>query len=594
MGGKHNITQYRERLDKALDSDDLTNEERLKALVKNQLIYSSRNGLPAYIDDVVDRRTKEVSNFLDMLRSASAGNDEAKRSEAHVDWKLKQDTQEYRVMYREGPKGSPYHTLLVEGYVDGPLDICLCISMESNLYKKWWPQSMFPPFKIVTTECVQKVGISEQISFVRMKVPWPVSAREALVHYFVLEYFQDDIVVVLLTSLSDLENIKMSTHGFNRDGLPDSEAVRVDIVGGFALQKVSKGRSYFRTIVNMDIKVDFVPPAFINFISRQLIGSGFRLYQKEVASVSKGDEDFAKALKDPLYTQIREALYSENTVKEVLEPKELNSDTHVLPAYYAVKNLQAEGRDMDDKVLPNGHAMDFSPETPVIVDKKLNGEIQEIEEEEIAHSRSLEVESKETYTALSNQVVEECCNKKKKEVVISSEVNQALGILEKAISMFRENGHSPETRSLPATVGEKLLNLENNGRELKLAEDNQGRLDGGDCEEAILHESNSFCSNGSRLITPPSEKLANRDTTAPVSLEEDIQNPTEAPQTTVSCSSVDQTIEAAALEKISDGEKTTHAKTNGITENTLTRKKSKKRRQCCWYLMSGQQMVGDG
>lgn len=27
-------------------------------------------------------------------------------------------------MYREGPKGSPYHTLLVEGYIDGPLDIC--------------------------------------------------------------------------------------------------------------------------------------------------------------------------------------------------------------------------------------------------------------------------------------------------------------------------------------------------------------------------------------------------------------------------------------------------------------------------------------
>lgn len=45
MGGKHNITQYRERLDKALASDDLTDEERLKALVKNQLSYSSRNGL---------------------------------------------------------------------------------------------------------------------------------------------------------------------------------------------------------------------------------------------------------------------------------------------------------------------------------------------------------------------------------------------------------------------------------------------------------------------------------------------------------------------------------------------------------------------
>lgn len=27
-------------------------------------------------------------------------------------------------MYREGPEGTPYHTLLVEGYVDGPMDTC--------------------------------------------------------------------------------------------------------------------------------------------------------------------------------------------------------------------------------------------------------------------------------------------------------------------------------------------------------------------------------------------------------------------------------------------------------------------------------------
>lgn len=37
---------------------------------------------------------------------------------------VKQDTEDYRVMYREGPEGTPFHTLLVEGYVDGPSDVC--------------------------------------------------------------------------------------------------------------------------------------------------------------------------------------------------------------------------------------------------------------------------------------------------------------------------------------------------------------------------------------------------------------------------------------------------------------------------------------
>jgi len=27
-------------------------------------------------------------------------------------------------MYREGPEGTPFHTMLVEGFVDGPVDAC--------------------------------------------------------------------------------------------------------------------------------------------------------------------------------------------------------------------------------------------------------------------------------------------------------------------------------------------------------------------------------------------------------------------------------------------------------------------------------------
>lgn len=37
---------------------------------------------------------------------------------------LKQDDDQIRIMYREGPEGTPFHTLLVEGYIDGPIDVC--------------------------------------------------------------------------------------------------------------------------------------------------------------------------------------------------------------------------------------------------------------------------------------------------------------------------------------------------------------------------------------------------------------------------------------------------------------------------------------
>ena len=43
MEGKENISQYRERMDHTLASHDLVNEEALKAILKNQLLYSSEH-----------------------------------------------------------------------------------------------------------------------------------------------------------------------------------------------------------------------------------------------------------------------------------------------------------------------------------------------------------------------------------------------------------------------------------------------------------------------------------------------------------------------------------------------------------------------
>ncbi|XP_074281734.1 uncharacterized protein LOC141606473 isoform X2 [Silene latifolia] len=221
-------------------------------------------------------------------------------------------------MYREGPVGSPFHSLLVEGYIDAPLDVCLCVSWETALYPRWFPDMLIPTFKVVAAKSLQKVMVGEEISLVRVKLSWPMSSREAILHYFEFEYLEDGLVVVLINTISDVDNIHVETHGFTNDGIPEIEnTVRIDLVGGFALQRVTESRSYFRTIANMDIKLDFVPPSLINFISRQVIGSGFRFYQKTVASVSKGDEAFAKVLSGPLYSRIREALSSSTETKNL-------------------------------------------------------------------------------------------------------------------------------------------------------------------------------------------------------------------------------------------------------------------------------------
>ncbi|KAL9278631.1 putative START-like domain superfamily protein [Arabidopsis thaliana] len=408
MQKKREICGYRDKLDKTLSSPELTNHETLKSLLRNQLEECDEN--------ILDKRTDDVSKLLSKLRSVSMTDHQVSKLTNDGDWKLKHDLEDCRVMYREGLDGSPFHTLLVEGYMDGPIHECLCVSWESTLYKKWWPQYAFPPFRILKSTCLQKVGVGEQICLARMKVPWPLTEREMILHYFSFEYFKDGLVVILLNTISDLNSIGVSSTDIIIPESPD--AVRMDLVGGFVLQKVTPQRSYFRTIGDMDIKLDLMPPSLMNFISRQLIGNGFRLYKKSVASVAKFDEDYSRALTDPLYTKIRRALYSTDEAVEE-EPK-------------------LETNEVNGVTLPK-HEHENSGDASVNKPVHCRRTVPEIEEEE---------ESEESvYSEDGNEIAKTHVDMRRR-FCVSPEVEQALGTLDRVIFMVRNITPVPETEEL--------------------------------------------------------------------------------------------------------------------------------------------------
>ncbi|KAL0672314.1 hypothetical protein Bca4012_000294 [Brassica carinata] len=405
MQKKGEISEYREKLDKTLSSPELTDHESLKSLLRNQLCSSSECN-----ENTLDKRTADVSKLLSMLRSVSMTD---ASSSSHGDWKIKQDLEDCRVMYRQGLEGSPFHTLLVEGYMDSPLEDCLCVSWETALYKNWWPQFAFPPFKILQGTCLHKL-IWETLFICgeeRMKVPWPLSEREVIVHYFLFEYFKDGLVVVLLNSISDLDSIGVSAKDMAKKVIPEAtSAVRIDLVGGFALQKVTSQRSFVRVIGELDIKLDLVPPSLMNFIARQIVGKGFKLYKKAAGSVAKLDEGFSRALAHPLYINIRQAMYSTNKATE--EEQELETE--------------------------NKHEND---------------------EDETVHCRrailEIEEEKEEEYFEESVSSEERNVNGNiRRQFSISTEVEQALGTLDRAINMVRNITPVKEDEELPPNKAE--------------------------------------------------------------------------------------------------------------------------------------------
>ncbi|URE18028.1 hypothetical protein MUK42_13188 [Musa troglodytarum] len=346
MEKKRKILEQRERLDKTLALPDLANEEYIKSLVKNQLLQSSLSHFEGNIEQIIEKRTREVSNFVEMLRSASEDERKAKvHGTSHNDWKVKQDTDQLRVMYREGPYGTPFHTLLAEGYADGPIDVYVFHGRQPS----------------IVTE--------------RVKVPWPVSDREALLHYFEIEYLNEDLVLVLINTISDPEKIEVSIDDFNKNEVP--KAIRIDLVGGFVLQKA-------------------------------------------VGTVATTDQDYQKALEGPMYARIREGMNPKHKTKT--DVVGLDEDKYEGP-------------------LPKEHISETATEVQSIIGNRY---VSEIVEEETEHSTLSSTKQQDLIT---------------KRVYISPEVEDALGILDNAISILRKKG-SPNNQFDCSSVDEGLPTYE--------------------------------------------------------------------------------------------------------------------------------------
>ncbi|KAI4966513.1 hypothetical protein ZWY2020_040683 [Hordeum vulgare] len=418
------------------------------------------------IDVIAEARAKEVSNFLEMLDTSVNERPSEIRGPQQKEWKVKQDTDQLRVMYREGPDGTPFHTLLAEGFADGPIDVCTCVSWESGLYKKWFPQYNLPTFKIAQSGCLKRFGV---------KVPWPVSEREALLHYFQFEYLKEDLVIVIMKTISNLDNINMQTHGFTTDGIPEAgDMIRMDVVGGFVLQRITKERSFFRAVANMDIKLDFVPPWLINFMSRQLIGSGHKLYQKAVSTVAACDEDYKQALRAPLYARIREYQHSADKAK-------------VAPVEESANELLLE-----NPIVHNPLAVtNFTPCSEIIEEESEQNTSFKVDNVATGFSsqpagQAQQVENKSSTSP--DRTVKQAQQVKNKPL-ISPEVQKALGILDTAIAVLQGN------RSANISALRKLLGYDAASEEgSAISTRSSNTLD-------VLHTDS--LPNGYPLATPP-------------------------------------------------------------------------------------------
>lgn len=161
-----------------------------------------------------------------------------------------------------------------------------------------------------------------------------------------------------------------------------------------------------------------------------------------MASRFTDDEDFSKALNGPLYTQIREAFYSINKSNRSSEGlRDPKSDLTNLPEEHLTKSKLDDSMITDHKAHSDNHTNEPPLENVNVTDR---GALCEIEEVETEDSQSYEDQAMIKTTPVGSHV------RGKRNVFIRSEVEQALGTLEKAISIVREYGLNAQMQSSSA------------------------------------------------------------------------------------------------------------------------------------------------
>lgn len=192
-----------------------------------------------------------------------------------------------------------------------------------------------------------------------------------------------------------------------------------------------------------------------------------------VASVSKGDEKFAKALGGPLYARIREALHAEKESTGSPNLENLNKQEPMkLESTEAFQDNDADNFDhhsgsaivpgATEIVVPNGISSNEIEEI-----EELNADTNQLTDEHIITDRMMKnIRADKKKVGLTTEAVEIVHENtrvevNKKKVVIRPEVEQALDTLEKAIFMFREYNIN-QTKKVQSDISKQnLTNIEN-------------------------------------------------------------------------------------------------------------------------------------
>ena len=272
------------------------------------------------------KRIKESEDLVkDMKSNANSESDSDSDADAGwIDNGISKGKFPTRVLYRMEHSSDEIPVIELRAKCETPiskdlLEPLLSVLNETQLYETWLPSFSVPKLQIRECKKLKQSGRVSQIIYLVMDIPWPMAARELILHAAAFDNIDEDGQL----------GIKLKTIQTGDDEVvpePDPKTVRLGVDGGFLFEKCPTNHPCmefvpddedkedmilvsFSALVNPNMK--YLPQSFLNFLVKVAFATAWKVLLKIATDVQHGkrpDHTEAISSKVELYDYVRERL----------------------------------------------------------------------------------------------------------------------------------------------------------------------------------------------------------------------------------------------------------------------------------------------
>eukprot|EP01102_Stenamoeba_stenopodia_P016986 TRINITY_DN6022_c0_g1_i2.p1 TRINITY_DN6022_c0_g1~~TRINITY_DN6022_c0_g1_i2.p1 ORF type:complete len:365 (+),score=111.37 TRINITY_DN6022_c0_g1_i2:177-1271(+) len=234
----------------------------------------------------IERLLEEKSVYIDRLKQ-EYGDIQAFLAECRVpdsEYEIIKQDSEWKTSMKKDSGSNQTKTFRVEGNIEANVESVCAVLSEVDLFPTWVPK--FGNVGLQEIEELCRISKATSLVYMMMGLPWPMSPRYMNLYAFGVEVLEDDYLVIVLKTVTDLPGYKLK----KVDGMVDLE-----VTGGCLIKPISPTHTRVTFVFRTDPKIAYIPYSLINWGMKKFAHYAFTMLGNHAKKL--GGTEYEKRMK---------------------------------------------------------------------------------------------------------------------------------------------------------------------------------------------------------------------------------------------------------------------------------------------------------